>query len=61
MKGKNNLKKDVTINNNEYNNYKKKKISLNKNLLQRFTQPKLLSLKITMVHSTLRKFKRVNY
>ena len=61
MKGKNNLKKDVTINNNEYNNYKKKKISLNKNLLQRFIQPKLLSLKITMVHSTLRKFKRVNY
>ena len=61
MKGKNNLKKDVTINNNEYNNYKKKKISHNKNLLQRFIQPKLLSLKITMVHSTLRKFKRVNY
>ena len=61
MKGKNNLKKVVTINNNEYNNYRKKNISLNKNLFQRFIQPKLLSLKITMVHSTLRKFKRVNY
>ena len=43
---------------NEYNNYKKKNISLNKNLLQRFIQLKLLSFKIMMVYSILRKIKR---
>ena len=43
---------------NEYNNYKKKNISLNKNLLQRFIQLKLLSFKIMKVYSILRKIKR---
>ena len=44
---------------NEYNNYKKKKISLNKNLLQIFIQSKLLGFKIMSVYSILRKIKRV--
>ena len=44
--------------NNEYNNCKKKNISLNKNLLQRFMHLKLLSFKIMMVYSILRKIKR---
>ena len=53
IKRKNNLKRVVTINNNdinnEYNNYKNKNISLNKNLLQRFIRLKLIIIIIIII------------